>query len=146
MTETLVTIGRLARETGCKIPTIRYYETVGLLPPPPRSAGNQRLYGPAHRRRLAFIRHARALGFGQPAIRELLELAGDPDRPCAAADAVARRHLVAVDRRIAALTALREELKRMIGSCEGGRVADCRVLEVLADHGRCLSDHGEPSV
>jgi DNA-binding transcriptional MerR regulator len=141
-----VTIGQLARDTGCKIPTIRYYETVGLLPPPPRSAGNQRLYGPAHRRRLAFIRHARALGFGQPAIRELLDLAGEPERPCSAADAIALRHLVAVDRRIAALTALRDELQRMVGQCDGGRVADCRVLEVLADHGRCLAEHGEPFV
>ncbi|WP_370196863.1 MerR family DNA-binding transcriptional regulator, partial [Aurantimonas sp.] len=54
-------IGDLSRRTGVKIPTIRYYEEIGLLPAPPRSAGNRRLYGEAHLRRLGFVRHAREL-------------------------------------------------------------------------------------
>ena len=59
----MLTIGKLAAETGVKVPTVRYYEQIGLLPPPEHSSGNQRLYGPLARQRLAFIRHGRALGF-----------------------------------------------------------------------------------
>lgn len=132
----MITIGRLAAAAGVKVPTIRYYEEIGLLPPPERSAGNQRLYGDAHQQRLAFIRHARELGFSLDAIRELLRMADDPDQSCAAADAIARRQLAAVDSRIARLTALRGELERMLRQCSSGRIADCRVIETLAGHDR----------
>ena len=81
------TIGRLARETGCKVQTIRYYEQIALMPQPLRTAGNQRRYGPGHVARLAFIRHGRELGFPLDAIREFLSLSDDPDRPCEAAGA-----------------------------------------------------------
>ncbi len=139
-----LTIGRLAREGGCKVQTIRYYEQIGLMPEPARTDGNQRRYGLRHAQRLAFIRHARELGFPLEAVRELLSLSDDKDRSCAAADAIAKDHLVAVERRIARLTALKAELERMIEQCRGGRIADCRVIEVVADHSHshCLSDHG----
>jgi Cu(I)-responsive transcriptional regulator len=127
-------IGALAKASGCSVQTIRWYEQTGLLPPPPRSSGRHRLYDTAAVSRLAFIRHARELGFPLEAIRELLDLAGDPSRPCAAADEIAQRHLTAIDERIARLSALRAELARMLASCQGGRIADCRVIEVLADH------------
>lgn len=138
-----LTIGRLAREGGCKVQTIRYYEQIGLMPEPARTEGNQRRYGPCHVQRLAFIRHARELGFPLEAVRELLSLSDDKDRSCAAADAIARDHLVAVERRLARLIALKAELERMIEQCRGGSIADCRVIEVLADHshGHCLTDH-----
>ena len=132
----MITIGRLGAAAGVKAPTIRYYEEIGLLPPPERSAGNQRLYGAAHRERLAFIRHARELGFSLDAIRELLRLSDDPDQSCAAADAIARRQLAAVDSRIARLTALRGELARMLRQCSSGRIAECRVIEALAGQDR----------
>lgn len=128
-----LTIGRLAAATGCKVPTIRYYERIGLLPPPRRSAGNQRLYEARHLQRLAFIRHARELGFALPAIRDLLDLNDRPEQSCAAVDAVAREHLDAVEARIARLQRLRGELRRMIAACAGGRVADCRILETLSE-------------
>jgi DNA-binding transcriptional MerR regulator len=96
-------IGRLAQATCCKVPTIRCYEQIGLLPAPRRSAGAQRRYGPEHVARLAFIRHSRELGFSQAAIRELLELAGHPEQPCEAVTRVARAHLEDVRRRIARL-------------------------------------------
>ncbi len=139
-----LTIGRLAREGGCKVQTIRYYEQIGLMPEPARTEGNQRRYGQRHAQRLAFIRHARELGFPLDAVRELLSLSDDKDRSCAAADAIAKDHLVAVERRIARLTALKAELERMIEQCKGGRIADCRVIEVVADHSHahCLTDHG----
>jgi DNA-binding transcriptional MerR regulator len=139
-----VTIGHLARATGCKIPTIRYYEEIGLLPAPHRSAGNQRLYGPEHVARLAFIRHSRDLGFSQAAIRELLELASHPEQLCEAVSRVAHAHLEDVKRRISRLMALKAELERMIVQCRGDRVANCRIIETLADQShRHFIDHNQ---
>ncbi len=126
-------IGRLARETGVKVPTIRYYERIGLLAEAERSAGNQRRYDAAAVRRLAFVRHARELGFPLGAVRDLLRLADEPERSCDAVDAIARRQLVHIRRRIARLEALEGELARMLARCEGERIADCRVIEVLDD-------------
>jgi DNA-binding transcriptional MerR regulator len=137
------TIGRVAEAAGCKVQTVRYYETIGLLPPPARTAGNQRVYGPAAVERLRFIRHARALGFHLDAIRDLLSLADRPDQPCDAVDAIARAQLVEVEARLARLTTLKTELERMIAQCSGGRIADCRIIESLGDHARCLTDHDE---
>lgn len=132
-----LSIGALGRSSGVKVPTIRYYEEIGLLPPPDRSEGNQRRYPPAAIERLAFIRHARALGFTVEDIRELLRLAGHPQAPCSDADALALRQLAAVEARIASLQRLRDELSRMAAACAGGTVADCRVLQVIGDHGQC---------
>ncbi|MCJ2039010.1 helix-turn-helix domain-containing protein [Methylobacterium sp. J-059] len=132
-----IAIGELSRRTGVKVPTIRYYEQVGLMPVPPRSAGSQRRYGEADVARLNFIRHSRELGFEVDAIRELLTMNAHPDRSCADVDRIARRHLSEVDRRIERLMALRGELDRMISECGQGRVGECRVIETLSDHGKC---------
>ncbi|TKD17410.1 MerR family transcriptional regulator [Rhodobacter capsulatus] len=137
----MLSIGRLSQETGVKVPTIRYYEQIGLMPAAERSTGNQRLYGTAARRRLSFIRHARDLGFPLEAIRDLLGLSDQPDQPCGAVDAIARAQLTTIRSRIARLQALEEELMRMIGQCAHGRIAECRVIEVLGDHGQCAHDH-----
>jgi len=134
-----VPIGEAARRSGVKVPTIRYYEQIGILPAPPRSESNRRLYGQDDLTRLRFIRHARELGFRIGSIRTLLELQDQPDQSCAAADAIARDHLTEIDQRIASLTALKGELQRMITQCARGRVAECRVIESLADHGQCQS-------
>ncbi len=133
-------IGELASRTGVKVPTIRYYEQIGLLPAPARSEGQQRRYGKEAAARLAFIRHSRELGFEVDAIRTMLSLQDDSDQPCAAADAIARQRLAEVDRRIASLSTLRRELARMIEQCACGKIRDCRVIESLGDdshrHGR----------
>lgn len=139
-----LTIGEAARDSGVKINTIRFYEERGLLPPPPRTDGNRRLYDAGALARLRFIRHARELGFPLPEIAELLTLQGHPDSPCDQADAIARRQLSAVERRIAHLQALRDELQRMTTACEGHSVAACRVIESLADHAYCTGDHRAP--
>lgn len=141
----MLTIGKLGEAAGVKVPTIRYYEQIGLLPPPERSTGNQRLYSRRTQERLAFIRHARELGFPLEAIRDLLSLSDRPDQSCAAADAIARRQLTAVEQRIARLTALKAELERMVVQCAGGCIADCRVIEVLGDHSLCVADHAQGS-
>lgn len=146
MAEDVYTIGRLARETGCKVQTIRYYEDIGVMPTPSRTAGNQRRYGPRHLERLAFIRHGRQLGFPLDTIRQLLSMADSPEQSCETADRIARSQLREVESRIARLQALKLELERMIGQCQRGRIAECRVIEVLADHAQCLHvDHVEPA-
>lgn len=133
------TIGETARATGVKVPTIRYYESIGLMPPASRNAGNRRLYDAGDVKRLAFIRHARELGFDVEAIRTLLSLQDDPEQSCATADAIAKARLVEVDERIARLTALRTELEKMVAQCARGRIDQCRVIETLAESGH---DHG----
>ncbi len=134
----MIPIGRLSRESGVKIPTIRYYEEIGLLLPPSRSEGNRRLYPPDAARRLRFIRHARELGFEIEAIRHLTVLARNPEQPCCEADRLARERLVEIEDKIARLAAQREELLRMIGECAHGRVGECGVIETLDDHAKCL--------
>jgi DNA-binding transcriptional MerR regulator len=131
-------IGALSKETGVKVPTIRFYEQIGLLPEPDRADNNRRTYGPESVRRLRFIRHARDLGFEVGAIRQLLAMAQDPDRSCGEAHEITRAHLAEVEDKIARLTALRDELKAMV-ACDHRKVAECRIIEVLADHGECRS-------
>lgn len=141
----MLTIGKLGEAAGVKVPTIRYYEQIGILPEPERSAGNQRLYSGKALERLGFIRHARDLGFTLAAIRDLLSLSDKPDQSCAAADAIARAQMVEVESRIARLTALKAELERMIVQCAGGRIADCRIIEALGDYSLCGADHRDTS-
>ncbi len=136
-------IGELSRRTGVKVPTIRFYEQIGLLSAPPRTEGNQRRYGKPEVERLNFIRHSRELGFEVEDIRELLEMAASPQASCHQADSIARNHLTEIDRRIASLSALRGELTRMVEECGHGRICDCRIIEVLADHGECVTEHAQ---
>lgn len=124
-------IGELGKATATKVETIRYYEQTGLLPPPARTGGNYRSYGDQHLARLSFIRRARDLGFGIEQVRALLDLSDDRTRDCATIDRIATEHLREVDRKIADLIALRRELGAVITSCNGGTVADCRIVEAL---------------
>jgi Cu(I)-responsive transcriptional regulator len=135
-------IGELARATGTNAETIRYYERIGLVRRPERTESNYRDYSPKDAERLAFIRHARGLGFELGDVRSLIDLAEQPERDCGEADAIASRHLAAVEEKIARLERLRNELDRMIGDCRGGRVASCRIIEALGDHTHCGPRHG----
>lgn len=140
-----LTIGALSRRTGVKVPTIRYYEQIGILPDVPRTESNRRVYDETAAKRLAFIRHARDLGFEIEAIRELLALTAEPQASCHAADSIALRRLAEIERRIEQLVALRAELRRMVEECGHGRVCDCRVIETLADHALCRDQaHSHP--
>ncbi|WP_062767980.1 MerR family transcriptional regulator [Sphingopyxis terrae] len=134
-------IGELSRATGTNIETIRYYERIGLLPAPARTDANYRSYGDAHRARLRFVRHSRELGFTIDEIRSLLDLSDHPERDCADADRIASAHLEQVEAKIAQLSALRDELTRIVGRCRGGLAGDCRVIEALGDHGQCGGAH-----
>jgi DNA-binding transcriptional MerR regulator len=127
-------IGKLAQRSGYAVQTLRYYEQIGLMPKPPRTSGGQRRYSKDLLSRLHFIRHARDLGFEIEDIRSLLDLAGRPDQSCASVDAIAKAHLVSIDDKIARLTALRNEVNRMLKACAKGRIAQCKVIDVLARH------------
>src|SRR3990170_5771444 len=128
-----LSIGELSRRAAVKVPTIRYYEQIGLMPETGRTEGRQRRYRRMAVARLAFIRHARELGFEVDAIRTLLSLQDDPDQSCARADEIAKARLGEVEKRIASLKALRKELRKMIEECACGRVGGGRVIEKLAD-------------
>lgn len=135
-------IGALAERTGVRVETIRYYEQVDLLPPPARTEGNQRRYDRLHLERLAFVKHARDLGFSVEGIRALLRLSDSPSMACDEAHAIAAGHLADVRRKIARLRSLETELERIATTCSGGVSAcDCAIIEALADHGACSGDH-----
>lgn len=126
-------IGELAKLTRVKVPTIRFYEQIGLLKQPLRTEGNQRRYGPSDVARLNFIRNARELGFEVDAIHELLAISVNLNEPCRKVDDIAREHLAAVDRRIKQLKSLRRELERMIEACSHNKICNCKIMEALAD-------------
>jgi MerR family transcriptional regulator, mercuric resistance operon regulatory protein len=126
-----LSIGQLAKRTGCQDVTIRYYERIGMLPAPVRSAGGHRVYGPEHQRRLAFIRRGRDLGFSLDAIRSLLGLAERRDASCAEVDAIARAHLAEVRQKAAALKRLETALEDLVHQCKHTTVCECRVVGAL---------------
>ena len=138
----MFSIGELSKRTKVKVPTIRYYEEMGLLSEPERTEGNQRRYDVAGLERLSFIKHARDLGFSIEAISELIELQGHPDRSCQAATDIAFSQLSDVRAKIKRLRALEKELVRISKGCDGaGLSEDCYVLASLADHQLCLQEH-----
>lgn len=137
----MMPIGRLAKSADVKVTTIRFYEEIGLLPEPMRTESDRRVYGQDAVRRLAFIKHARQLGFSVDAIRDLLELADEPERACQGANTIAEDQLRAVEAKIAQLESLRIELSRMLATGCNGPAADCRVIESLGNHGLCAHDH-----
>ena len=132
MTDAAMTIGDLAKATSTKVVTIRYYEKIGLLPAPARTAGNYRAYAPRHLRQLRFIRRCRALGFTLDEVRQLLHLSSQEGKSCAEVDRIAAVHLADTEDKIADLERLAARLRHILGRCQaGGVIADCRIVEVL---------------
>src|SRR5262249_3138110 len=122
---------------------IRYYEKIGLLPAPRRTAGNYRSYAHEHVRRLGFVRRARELGFSIEDVRELLRLAEHGENPCADGDRVVEGHLAVSEEKIAALRRLRRELRDTLAACQGGRIAACHVLRALSPGGDAPTPKGD---
>ncbi|KQV96645.1 helix-turn-helix domain-containing protein [Pelomonas sp. Root1237] len=129
-------IGVVAQQTGCSVPTIRYYEEIGLLPPGPRTEAGRRVYGDAAVGRLTFIRRCRDFGFSIDQVRELVSLVDEPDRPCVEVRDIAARHLDQVREKLAELRALEANMTQFVHSCDtacaGGAAVDCTILEDLA--------------
>jgi MerR family mercuric resistance operon transcriptional regulator len=124
-------IGEAASASGCHIETIRYYERVGLLPRPARTDSGYRHYTDGQVQRLRFITRGRDLGFSLDEIRSLLTLADDATLSCAEVDGLARHHLGEIRERIRELTRMAKELDRTIVGCQGGRRAQCTILDAL---------------
>lgn len=122
---------QLARQTGCNLETIRYYEKVELLPAPPRSANGYRVYPPELVQRLQFILHARDLGFAMEEIRSLLSLTDAGVQTCAEVMAKTQVHLEDVQRRIADLQRIERTLSTTLAECTGEDVPECAILEAL---------------
>lgn len=131
-----LSIGLVARRAGATVPTVRYYEDIGLLPPAARTEAGQRSYNEAAIRRLVFIRRCRDLGFSIEQVRELIGLVDEPDRPCAEVRGIAAAHLAQVRQKLEELKALESTLSTFVCSCDtacsGGPAVDCTILEDLA--------------
>lgn len=129
-------IGGLAARTGTNAPTIRYYESIGLLPSAPRESGGQRSYGAADLKRLLFIRRCRAFGFPIDQVRALVGVVEDKDRSCLEARELAQRHLEAVRLKLKELHELEKTLQGFVRDCDarcaGGPGPDCVIFEDLA--------------
>jgi DNA-binding transcriptional MerR regulator len=126
-------IGDLAKGTGTKVVTVRYYEQIGLLPVPSRTAANYRTYSNEEMRRLRFIRRCRGLGFTLDQIRDLLRVSSRQDEECAEVDRITGQHLIEVEQKISDLKRLAKELRRLNSCCQGnGVIADCRIIEALS--------------
>jgi MerR family mercuric resistance operon transcriptional regulator len=129
----LLTRGALAARTGCNIETIRYYEQIGILPPPLRSQGGHRLYGQSLAKRLNFVRRSRDLGFTLEEIRELLRLVDGGNYTCAQVETLAREHVRDVRRKIGDLKKLKAVLEGMVSQCSGGKIPECPIIDALFD-------------
>lgn len=126
-------IGALAKLSGIKAVTIRYYEREGLLPPPVRTECNYRHYRKEDRHRLAFIRHCRTLGMSLAEVRLLLNFKERPDGDCEDVDALVREHIDETSRRIAELKQLRIDLEQLRSLCSRGRSPrECGIIEGIA--------------
>lgn len=125
-------IGALSRRSGCKVETIRYYERIGLLPRPARTAGGHRLYAAEDLRRLIFIRRSRELGFGIDRIRELLALAAGGGRNCPGVKSITLGHIEEVRRRRLDLMRLETALRALADQCSGEPAPACPVIDALS--------------
>lgn len=125
-------IGELAKRTDLLVETIRYYEREGLLPDPPRSDGNYRLYSDTHLERLQFIRHCRSLDMTLEEIRNLLRFRDAPARNCGEVNALLDEHIQHVGKRIRELKLLQKNLRGLRNLCQQEQATkDCRILQSL---------------
>jgi MerR family mercuric resistance operon transcriptional regulator len=124
-------ISTVAANSGCNLETIRYYERIGLMPPPERTPNGYREYSEADVEQLRFISRGRGLGFSLQEIRSLLRLAQDPGISCSEVDQLARKHLDDILVRLKDLQRMARELERTIDHCGGGQRGECTILDSL---------------
>jgi MerR family transcriptional regulator, mercuric resistance operon regulatory protein len=127
-----LTIGALSRQTDVSVDTIRYYERIGLLPKPTRSAGGHRTYTREQVRRLMFIRRSRALGFSLVDVSALLGLSDGRHVTCAKVKKITEQRIAEIRQRLKELRRLERVLTSMVAQCSGGEVGDCQILDALA--------------
>lgn len=134
-----LTIGMLAEQTQCNVPTIRYYEQIGLLPQAERAPNGHRYYRDFDLKRLTFIKRCRDFGFSIEQVRSLASLFEDGDRSCTEVRDMAQEHLEAVRTKLEELRQLEASLAAFVDSCDatcgGGTTRDCVIVEDLAAAG-----------
>lgn len=123
----------LARATGCNLETVRYYEKIGIMPDPPRSAKGYRNYDDAHVSRLKFVMRSRDLGFTLEEVRGLLGLVDDQSRTCAEVQIIAKDHLTDVRAKITDLQRIERVLSDTVARCTGDTAPECAVIDALLD-------------
>ena len=128
-----VPIGELSRRTGVQIETIRYYERIGLMPPPARSDGGHRMFDGEMVKRLTFIARSRQLGFSLKEVRTMVGLVDRGDASCDEINALTLRHLAEVRAKISDLNRLAETLEDIASQCKGATAPDCPIFEALYD-------------
>jgi MerR family mercuric resistance operon transcriptional regulator len=126
-----IPIGGLSRLSGVNIETVRYYERIKMLPPPPRTASGRRIYGSTDLRILTFIRRSRELGFSLDEIRALLRLGALKKASCREVRKIAAHHLEEIREKLSGLKKLERLLTRTVARCSGNTASDCPVLDIL---------------
>ncbi len=134
-------IGTVADKSGVPPKTIRYYESIGLIPSAGRQANGYRTYNDIDMHTLHFIKRARGLGFSVEEVRDLLDLWRDQDRPSSAVKALATEHLKSLNRKIAELRSMSTTLADLVKRCRGDNRPDCPILEDLADRQEAEAAH-----
>ncbi len=124
-------IGQAARASGVSAKMIRYYESIGLVPPADRRDSGYRDYGASDLHRLGFIRHARDLGFSLERIRMLLGLWSDPGRSNADVKAIAEAHVRELEERARQLNEMADALRSLADACDGDGRPDCPIIASL---------------
>jgi len=124
-------IGQMSRETGVNIETIRYYERIGIMPKPDRTAGGNRQYNHDQLKRLFFIRRSRGLGFSLEEIRGLFEMVDRKDFSCSEVHDLTTEHLASVQDKIRNLKKLEKALSAMVSECSRGDVPECPIIDTL---------------
>lgn len=126
-------IGALSKQSGVNIETIRYYERIGIMPKPQRSAGGYRIYGPEHLKRLTFVRRGRELGFSLNELRALLRLVDGHAYTCIQVHDLAVEHLAEIRRKIADLRRLQRVIGDIAAQCSGDQIPECPIIDALFD-------------
>ncbi len=136
MSQSNLTIGVLASQTNTNVPTIRYYEEIGLLPRAQRASNGHRYYRDADLKRLTFIKRCRDFGFPIEQVRELAALFEDGDRACIEVRDMAQSHLNTVREKLKEMRQLEASLAAFVASCDEGcctgPTRDCAIIEDLS--------------
>jgi MerR family mercuric resistance operon transcriptional regulator len=126
-----LSMGKLAEQSGVNIETIRYYEKVGIMPAPDRTAGGYRVYGPSHVKRLSFVWRGRELGFSLDELRGLLRLVDGHNYTCAQVRSLTLDHVAEIRRKIRDLRRLEHVMADMAARCAGNHIPECPIVDAL---------------
>ncbi len=133
-----LTIGAVARQAGVRIETLRYYERKGIVPRPPRTSSNYRVYPEETVRRVRFVKRAQELGFSLNEIKELLALRATRGATCDDVCRQALHKIGDIEKKIQTLQAMKDALRKLVKECSPANapVSDCPILEALDSNGK----------